>query len=109
MTIDWYSEINKVYFERRKLVWKLFDILGADYDKNQTGLFVWAKIPTHYENAFAFSDAILYEAQVFITPGSIFGSAGNSYARISLCSSIETLEKAIQRIENNIIKKNNIQ
>jgi len=100
---EWYLEINKEYIKRRKLVWKLFDILGAKYDKQQTGMFVWAKIPESYKDAFVFSDEILDSTKVFITPGSIFGSQGNSYARISLCSSIGTLEESIKRIEKQLV------
>ena len=96
--IDWYNSINNEYIERRKLVWKLFDCLGAEYDKKQTGLFVWAKIPQKYNDAMEFSDNILNKTKVFITPGNIFGSNGNNYARISLCSSSNTLTKAIERI-----------
>jgi LL-diaminopimelate aminotransferase len=75
-------------------------MLGLEYDKKQTGMFVWAKIPKAYDHTFEFCDYILYEANVFITPGSIFGSNGAKYARISLCSSIETLKNAIERIDN---------
>ena len=40
----------------------------------------------------------LYNANVFITPGGIFGSAGNKYIRISLCGSIEKFDEAIRRV-----------
>jgi len=44
------------------------------------------------------SDAVLKEAKVFITPGFIFGNNGMKYIRISLCSSIDILEAALERI-----------
>ena len=50
-------------------------------------------------NGFDLSDKILQEADVFITPGGIFGSAGEKYVRVSLCSSEAQLQMAIQRIE----------
>jgi aspartate/methionine/tyrosine aminotransferase len=40
----------------------------------------------------------LKEANVFITPGGIFGSAGDKYVRISLCTTEEKIEEAIQRV-----------
>ncbi len=43
---------------------------------------------------------VLYEANVFLTPGFIFGSRGERYIRISLCCKNETLEEALKRIEN---------
>ena len=42
---DWFLAQNKIYKERRSLIWQLADKLGTTYDKNATGLFVWAKIP----------------------------------------------------------------
>lgn len=96
---DWYKSINEVYKKRRLLVWKLFDILECKYDKNQTGMFVWAQIPKKYKDGIELCDNVLYENNVFITPGNIFGSNGDRFARISLCSSEETLSKAIKRIE----------
>jgi aspartate/methionine/tyrosine aminotransferase len=41
---------------------------------------------------------VLYKSNVFITPGGIFGSAGDKYIRVSLCSPVEKFEEAIERI-----------
>ncbi len=95
---DWYKSINKVYKERREKVYELLDVLGCSYSKDQAGLFIWAKIPGTYKDGYALSDEILYKANVFITPGGIFGSAGNGYIRISLCGSVEKFEEAIKRV-----------
>lgn len=100
---DWYESVNKQYKERRELVWKLFDLIDCQYDKNQTGMFVWARISDKYKSAIELSDKILEECNVFVTPGTIFGTNGDNYARISLCSTIETLSKAIERIEKQLI------
>ncbi len=95
---DWYSHINSIYAERRAKVYRILDILGCSYGLKQVGLFVWAKIPDHYEDAYALSDEILYGASVFLTPGGIFGSQGNRYIRISLCGDLSRFEQAITRI-----------
>ncbi len=96
---SWYDEVNKEYFERRELVWEIMDMLGCTYDKNQSGMFIWAKIPDSAESAEQISDDILNNAHVFITPGSIFGSQGERYIRISLCSTKEVLKESINRIQ----------
>ncbi|MCB0479296.1 MAG: aminotransferase class I/II-fold pyridoxal phosphate-dependent enzyme [Crocinitomicaceae bacterium] len=96
---DWYRSINEEYAKRRVVVHELFELLGAQFEKDQVGLFVWARIPEGFEDAYEFSDLILNEARVFITPGGIFGSEGENYCRISLCSPVNTLENAIKRIE----------
>jgi len=83
-------------------VYEIMDLLGCDYDTKQVGLFVWAKVPSNYNNCYDLADDVLYKPKVFITPGGIFGSAGEQYIRISLCGKIETLEAAIERLKANL-------
>ncbi|UEG49140.1 aminotransferase class I/II-fold pyridoxal phosphate-dependent enzyme [Ferruginibacter lapsinanis] len=97
---DWHDEVNKVYAQRRKKVFELLNLLNCNYDEDQAGLFVWASIPLHYKDGFELSDEVLHKSNVFITPGGIFGSAGNNYIRVSLCSTEEKIEEAIKRIKN---------
>lgn len=97
---DWYDSINKIYAVRRKKVFELLDLLQCAYATDQVGMFVWAKIPDSFKDGYALSDKILYGANVFITPGGIFGNAGNGYIRVSLCGSIERFEQAIDRIKS---------
>ncbi|MES2431830.1 MAG: aminotransferase class I/II-fold pyridoxal phosphate-dependent enzyme [Bacteroidota bacterium] len=98
---DWHDEVNKVYTQRRKKVFELLHLLNCVFDENQAGLFVWASIPPHYKDGFELSDEVLHKSNVFITPGGIFGSAGNNYVRVSLCSTEEKIEEAIKRIKKN--------
>jgi aspartate/methionine/tyrosine aminotransferase len=98
---SWYTELNGVYRERRNKVFQLLDLLGCEYDPNQVGMFAWAKVPEQYKDAFELSDAVLYKAHVFMTPGGIFGSAGNPYIRISLCGDGSLFDEAIRRVKAN--------
>ncbi|WP_164110487.1 MULTISPECIES: pyridoxal phosphate-dependent aminotransferase [Sphingobacterium] len=95
---SWYTQLNEAYTQRRKKVFEIMDLLGCQYDINQVGLFVWAKVPEQYTDGYALSDKVLYDAKVFITPGGIFGNAGDRYIRISLCAKTEVLDKALARI-----------
>ena len=97
---SWYDDVNKIYKERRNKVFELLNLLNCEYSKQQVGMFVWAKIPLKYKNGYELSDEVLYNSNVFITPGGIFGTEGNIYIRISLCGSIERFEEAIKRIKN---------
>ena len=97
---EWYESINEIYSARRIKVFEMLDMLGCVYSKNQVGLFVWASVPENYKDGYALSDEILYNKNVFITPGGIFGTAGNNYVRVSLCGSIERFDEAIKRIKD---------
>lgn len=96
---QWYENMNTVYAARRAQVFKILDRLNCTYDPKQVGLFVWAAVPQGVQDGYVLSDQILQLCQVFITPGGIFGSAGRSYIRISLCSSEETLQLALDRLK----------
>ncbi|HNR16066.1 MAG TPA: aminotransferase class I/II-fold pyridoxal phosphate-dependent enzyme [Chitinophagaceae bacterium] len=97
---EWHDRVNTVYRERREKVFELLTLLRCKFSKEQAGMFVWAAIPSAHSDGFALSDEVLYNAGVFITPGGIFGSAGEQYVRISLCSTEEKIEEAIQRIKS---------
>jgi LL-diaminopimelate aminotransferase len=96
---DWYDGVNKVYKERKEKAFELLDLLNCNYDKTQAGMFVWAKIPASFKDGYKLSDEVLYNANVFITPGGIFGSNGDGYIRVSLCAPVEKFEEAIERIK----------
>ncbi|MEI5986238.1 MULTISPECIES: pyridoxal phosphate-dependent aminotransferase [Sphingobacterium] len=99
---SWYTQLNEEYKLRRVKVFELMDLLNCKYDPNQVGLFVWAKIPATYQDSYQLADDILYKAHVFITPGGIFGSAGEQYIRISLCAQTAVYELAINRIKESL-------
>lgn len=102
---DWYDSVNAVYKKRREKVFELLDLLKCDYSKQQVGMFVWAKISSEYKNGFELSDDVLYNANVFITPGGIFGSAGENYVRVSLCTTEEKFLESIKRIKEFLANK----
>jgi aspartate/methionine/tyrosine aminotransferase len=95
---DWYESVNTVYRARREKVFELLDMLKCKYSKQQAGLFVWARVPAEYKDGYQLSDKILYDSNVFITPGGIFGTAGEKYIRVSLCGAIERFDEAMKRI-----------
>lgn len=104
MEQDWFDQLNSEYRERRKLVWRIFDLLDCSYDRDSSGLFVWAKAPAYISDVASWVDEILQDARVFITPGFIFGSNGERYVRIALCSSQVILKNAYLKIDQHFIK-----
>ena len=95
---SWYDTVNSVYEKRRIIVEEIMNILNCSFDKNQSGLFVWGRLPDHIGSCEQFVDEILNNAHVFLTPGFIFGSMGDRYIRISLCADEKTLVEAKRRI-----------
>jgi LL-diaminopimelate aminotransferase len=97
---EWFENQNKIYGARRIAAAGILRELGCTWSEKQSGLFIWAKAPAGIENIEKWLDQILYGAGVFITPGFIFGDAGNGFIRISLCSPEEKLIEALERIRN---------
>ncbi len=106
---EWFTELNAEYRKRRVLAGEIFDIIGADYDSNSSGMFLWGRIrednpllggTSDGEKSFGetVSDRILHDAGVFITPGFIFGRNGRNHIRISLCADCGTLRKSAEKI-----------
>ncbi len=95
---DWYKELNAVYSQRRRIAEQIMTALGCNYDSNQTGLFLWGRIPDSEASSEALADRLLYENRVFVAPGFIFGSAGDRYIRLSLCATDDKLREALRRI-----------
>ena len=98
---DWLEDLNRTYTTRRKLIWQLVETLGLTCAKDTAGMFVWAKLPDTMDS-ITYADYLLYDKEIFITPGSIFGSKGQQYIRFSLCVKEALIHEAIKRINNTI-------
>jgi len=95
---SWYDTVNRTYKQRRKTAESIMNLLDCKFNPDQTGLFLWGRLPEGRQGAEPFVEDILQKAYVFLTPGFIFGSRGERYIRISLCATEERLEEARQRI-----------
>lgn len=95
---NWFADLDQLYQNRRNLVWKFADLLDLSYEKNSAGLFVWCKVPSG-KSAENLVDYLLYEKDIFITPGKIFGPQGEDHIRISLCMPEFKILEAINRLK----------
>ncbi len=93
----WYVSLNNVYEQRREIVWKIAEALNCTFDKDSSGMFVWAKLPA-YVKSEEFIDLLLKDKSIFVAPGTVFGSKGEGYIRFSLCATTDDLEEALARI-----------
>ncbi len=101
---SWFDKINAEYRRRRQLAEQLLEELQCTFDETQVGMFIWARIPADYQDGYSFSDKILNETGVFITPGNIFGKNGSKYVRISLCSNMKIISDALARCKQMALK-----
>ena len=102
---EWYENVNATYAKRRLIAEEIMNVLGCRFDPEQSGLFLWGRIPDTAIGSEQLADNILYNARVFITPGFIFGSNGERYIRISLCAKEDKMFEALERIKQLINKQ----
>lgn len=98
LPVSWFNSQNEIYTSRKKKILELARVLNCIPAKEQTGLFVWARVPEG-ETSEEFVNKLLYTHNVFTAPGFIFGSQGEGYVRFSLCATSENIDRAIKRIK----------
>lgn len=103
------EEMRKAFEERLNIVFdKLNNIPGFHCLKPQGAFYLFPNVSeaakkTGYNNVDEFTKALLEEAKVAVIPGSGFGSDNN--IRLSYATSLDALEKAIERMHEFVVSK----
>jgi LL-diaminopimelate aminotransferase len=90
-------EFCSIYRERRDLLVSTLRRAGLDCETPRATFYVWAAVPRGY-SSLAFSEKVLKEAAVVVTPGSGFGKGGEGFVRFSLTVPSQRLSEAAQRL-----------
>ena len=96
----WFENLNKEYYKRRKLAEEIASELNLSYSKNGVGMFIWCKMLDDSLKSEEFIDHLLDKYNFFISPGSIFGSQGEGYVRISLCTDTRKMNQVLKRLKS---------
>ena len=72
--------------------------IGWEMEKPEATMFVWARIPAHYEKSEDFAMDLVEKAGVLVTPGSAFGPSGEGHVRMALVRDEEDLKLAVEAI-----------
>jgi LL-diaminopimelate aminotransferase len=96
---SWLAERNARYQERRNIVVAALREAGLDLEVPQAALYVWAALQPG-EDEVAYCHQLASETGVSVTPGTVFGSRGAGYIRISLCTPTDRLLEAMDRLRS---------
>ena len=91
------DERNAIYQRRRDRVVQALRGIGLQMETPRASLYVWARVPEGYTSA-QFTEILLEEKDVVVSPGPGYGEHGEGYIRLSLTISDEELEKGLERI-----------
>jgi LL-diaminopimelate aminotransferase len=95
---DKLAEYCAIYKDRRDLLVDALRVLGLECELPRATFYVWSRVPQGYTSV-TFTERVLKEAGVAITPGSGFGKGGEGYVRFSLTVSSERLREAVDRLK----------
>ncbi|MCB6608835.1 aminotransferase class I/II-fold pyridoxal phosphate-dependent enzyme [[Clostridium] symbiosum] len=101
------AETRAAYEKRRDLLCDGFNAIGWQIDKPEATMFVWAKIPAHFNDSLKFVTELFERTGVLVTPGSAFGPSGEGYVRMALVQDEEAIGKAVDAVkESGILEEN---
>jgi LL-diaminopimelate aminotransferase len=92
------ASMTELYRRRRDLVCEALKKIGIDVRPPHATIYVWAPIPDGYDSSTAYCEHVLEQAAVVITPGAVYGPAGEGWFRISLTTPDDRLAEAMQRL-----------
>jgi alanine-synthesizing transaminase len=96
------EDIRSMYERRRDALCDGLNHIGWEVTPPKATMFVWAKIPEPYREmgSLAFSQRLLREAKVAVSPGIGFGQYGDDHVRISLIENEHRSRQAIRGIRD---------
>jgi LL-diaminopimelate aminotransferase len=92
------ASMVELYRKRRDLVCDALRKIGVDVRSPHATIYVWAPVPAGYESSAAYCEHVLEEAAVVITPGAVYGPAGEGWFRIALTTPDDRLLEAVERL-----------
>lgn len=95
----WLVERNQVYRQRRDLALSGLNSIGICIPPPKASLYLWCPVPAGWPSSFEFTRAALETTGVSLTPGTVFGAAGEGWFRISLTAPLSEIEEAMDRLE----------
>jgi LL-diaminopimelate aminotransferase len=98
---DAIDEMNAVYARRRDLVVSALRDIGVEVEAPMGTIYVWAPVPEGHTST-TFTELVLEEAAVVVSPGSMYGPSGEGFFRISLASPDERITEAVERMREHL-------
>lgn len=92
------AAMSELYERRRDLVCEALRKIGVEVTPPHATIYVWAPIPAGFASSEAYCAHVLERAGVVLSPGAIYGPAGEGWFRISLTTPDERLVEAVERL-----------
>jgi LL-diaminopimelate aminotransferase len=98
---DGVAALRALYRRRRDLLVAGLRAIGLEASPPKGTIYLWVPVPQGHTSA-SFTDQILEQADVIVSPGAAYGPSGEGYVRFSLTLPDERLQEAVRRIEERV-------
>jgi LL-diaminopimelate aminotransferase len=98
---DFPKEMSEVYGRRRDLVAEGLTAIGLEVAPPRATPYFWVRVPEGHTSE-SFTELVLEQAGVLVSPGPAYGPSGEGFFRISVTVPDERLEEAVRRIESSL-------
>ena len=98
---DGVAALRALYQRRRDLLVAALRAIGLEASPPKGTVYLWVPVPEGHTSA-SFTDQILEQADVIVSPGAAYGPSGEGYVRFSLTLPDERLQEAVRRIEERV-------
>jgi LL-diaminopimelate aminotransferase len=98
---DFPAEMSEVYLRRRDLMSEALAAIGLEADPPRATPYIWVRVPDGHTSA-SFTELVLGQAAVVVSPGPSFGASGEGFVRVSLTVADARLEEAAARIASSL-------
>ncbi len=92
------AAMSELYVRRRDLVCDALREIGVDVKPPRSTIYVWAPVPAGFDSSEAYCEHVLEQAAVVLSPGAVYGPAGEGWFRISLTTADDRLLEAVKRL-----------
>jgi len=99
---DFPREISEVYARRRDLLAEGLRAIGLEVAPPRATPYFWVRVPEEHTST-SFTEHMLQQAAVLVSPGSSYGPSGEGFVRLSLTVPDSRLAEAVGRIEASLV------
>lgn len=91
------------YDRRRRLIVQGLRDIGLSCHEPQGAFYAFPDIRSTGLSSEAFAEGLLQHGKVAVVPGNVFGEGGEGFVRCSYATSVEQIERALDRIGNYVL------
>lgn len=102
---SWIFNRNRIYQERRDVIYQALVKAGFDVDLPKAAIYLWARLPEKFKDPIRFCADLLDETGVSLTPGVIYGPSGADYIRFSIVTPTDSILEAVDRLTRWVANK----